>query len=157
MSTNNIEPVKEIKEPIVRRFTLPKIEFTRTESFEADTIVKWRMFKNDTMYKIYPKTMIITTIIVATLAYFKNKSIQSDKKWDDDKTKKQALRMEYDRGFVRGESSITNDKVKPAVIRTYVDMIVYLENQKNLKNSMTQMELEREKYKTMLENLNNNF
>ena len=116
-------------------------------------LTQWKCIMNNKTYKLYPKTFLFLTSI--GLCFYL--MYQKDKKEDDENKQRKLLNKTHDNAYDKGRNAgikfITNDKISADTLKPYVDMAVFLEQQKQLQKSMQEMEKNREHYRILLNNL----
>jgi hypothetical protein len=133
-------------------FTIPQIRIIRTENGQT-ILTQWHYVINNKTYKFFPKTWLFFTSLGLLWYYI----YSCDKKSDNENKQRKLLNKTHDDAYNMGREQgikyITSNKINADTLKPYVDMAIFLENQKQLKNSVEEMEKNKEQYRILLNNL----
>ena len=92
---------------------------------------KWRMVRfNDTVKKLYPKTILSSLICIFASIVMINTNKRNYEKYLKGYEKRS---QGYHEGYKNAIKNITESKISGEKLKDYVDLIVFLDNQKTLK------------------------
>lgn len=143
--------------PIKRRiFTIPELKIVRTSDPKQE-FTQWTITGNNKTYKLYPKIFLLLSGLLLSIGFLESYSNKNSKRKEGKKLHEKIVSETEDKyyalGTKHGIESITSGKVDPNVLKSYVDMIVYIDTHKKLKASAVEMEQERLQYIAIMNNI----
>lgn len=143
----------------VWKFITPKkwYEVVRTSPSVPSEIVQWHFYSAKSNYKIYPKSflsLLIGGFVIKKINDEENHRLQRRKLKDEQDRLDTKISREKDK--IRenyrdlGRNDVTGGKISFTTVKSYVDMIVHIENQKQLQNNSEQINQKQEEYRKLL-------
>ena len=144
----------------VWQFITPKnwYQVVRTSPIGPGEIVQWHFYSARSNYKIYPKsflTLLICGFVAKKYNEYENNYIQRRKLRDEQDKLDMKNRRETDKIMedcrAAGRNDVTGGKIAYTTLKSYVDMVVHIEQQKALKNNSEHINQKQEEYRKLLE------